>query len=228
MIPTVLCINQESFSVASKQYRRAFRCCKPGQCQPDDDTSFVWFDFERDSLLIDYNLAVELWSSREDQLANRINPLLYTSVRWFPDDEVKRIRNLAWYMDRYRVPRDEYIWKLFTGLKKWYVITELMGSGNILEPRSIQSSEASLRKVAKYHLTPSYDLSFWDVRGEEHLEVKTCIESLDKAKMACRPMLGPRILPRYACISSVRFKMALRFCSDASSLQKNTSSLNNV
>lgn len=47
------------------------------------------------------------------------------------------------------------------------------------------------------------------MRGEEHLEVKACIELFDKAKMAYRPMLGPRILPRYACISSVRFMMAL-------------------
>ncbi|TEY65454.1 hypothetical protein BOTCAL_0140g00190 [Botryotinia calthae] len=197
-IPTVLRINQEPFSVASKQYRRAFRCCKPGQDQPDEDTSYVWFDFERDFLLIDYNIT----------------------VRWFPDDEVKRIRNLAWYMNPLHFVNNEAIWNLFTGLRKWLLVTELMGSGNILKPRNIPSSKASLLKIAKYHLTPSYDLSFWDVRGKEYLEVKACIELFDKAKMAHRPMLGPQSLPRYARSFSARFMKAWRFYINRSPLDK--------
>ncbi|TGO29818.1 hypothetical protein BPAE_0010g00010 [Botrytis paeoniae] len=40
-IPAILRVNHESFSISSKHYRRAFRCCKPGQDQPYEDTSYI-------------------------------------------------------------------------------------------------------------------------------------------------------------------------------------------
>ncbi|KAF5874162.1 uncharacterized protein Bfra_004169 [Botrytis fragariae] len=217
-IPEILRVNHESFSVASKQYHRAFRCCKPGQDQPDEDTSYVWFDFERDFLLIDYDMAGELWPSSEDWLAISTNPLRYSSVRWFPDYEVKRIRNLAWYTKPSYVTEDEHIWRLFTGLRKWFLVQELMGSGIVLEPRNIHSSEDSIRKIRQYHLMPSYDLSFWDVCGEEDVNFGACMRLFDIAKKAYRPMLGPRELLRHPSTPSMRVRQALEFCMNRSHL----------
>ncbi|TGO09564.1 hypothetical protein BTUL_0161g00170 [Botrytis tulipae] len=114
----------------------------------------------------------ELWPSPEDWLANGTNPLRCTSVRWIPDDNVKRIRNLAWYTNPSYVAQDEHIWSFFTGLRQWFLVQELMGSENVLEPRKISNSKPSLRKIAEHNLTPSYDLSFWDVWGEEHVDIK--------------------------------------------------------
>ncbi|KAF7884051.1 uncharacterized protein EAF01_011474 [Botrytis porri] len=209
-IPAILRVNHESFSVASQIYRRAFRCSKPGQDKPDEDTSYVWFDFERDFLLIDYNMTGQLWASPEDQLANSTNPLLYTTVRWIPDDDVKRIRNLAWYSNPSHIAQNEHIWKLFTELEKWYMVTELMGSGNVVEPRNIRSSVTSLRKIAEYNLTPSYDLSFSSVWGEEHVDVQACIRLFERAKMAHRPMLGPRKLPFDSNIPLKQLRRAMK------------------
>ncbi|THV49245.1 hypothetical protein BGAL_0205g00230 [Botrytis galanthina] len=220
-IPAILHVNHESLSVASKRYRRAFRCCKPGQDKPDEDTSYVWFDFERDFLLIDYNMTGELWASPEDRLDNSTNPLLYTTVRWIPDDDVKRIRNLAWYINLSYVAQDEHIWRFFTGLRQWFLVEELMGSENVLEPRKICSSKASLRKIAQHNLTPSYNLSFWDVWGEEHIDIQVCVGLFEIAKMAHRPLLGPRELPRCSIVSSLRMRKALRFCIDVLWLTNN-------
>ncbi|TGO57999.1 hypothetical protein BOTNAR_0189g00010 [Botryotinia narcissicola] len=186
-IPAILRVNSESLSVASKHYRRAFRSCQPGQDQPDKDTSYVWFDFERDFLLIDYNMTGELWASPEDRLANSTNPLLYTTVRWIPDDDVKRIKNLAWYTNPSFVAQNEHIWSFFTGLRQWFLVQELMGSENVLEPRKISNSKPSLRKIAKHNLTPSYDLSFWDAWGEEHVDIKN-------HKKATLPQVDNRVM----------------------------------
>ncbi|KAF7936582.1 uncharacterized protein EAE97_007948 [Botrytis byssoidea] len=194
-IPAILRVNSESLFVASKHYRRAFRCCQPGQDQPDKDTSYVWFDFERDFLLIDYNMTGELWASPEDRLANSANPLLYTTVRWIPDDDVKRIRNLAWYRNPSQSTDFDFIWRLFTGLKKWFLVQELMGSGNILQLRHVENSEASIRRATKYNLVRSYDLSFCDVKGADHVDVQECIRLFDTAKMSYGPLLGPLELP---------------------------------
>ncbi|KAF7880011.1 uncharacterized protein EAF02_007648 [Botrytis sinoallii] len=194
-IPTILHINHESFSVASKQYHRAFRCCKPGQDKPDKDVSYVWFDFERDFLLIDYTMAGELWPSSEDWSATSTNPLRYTSVA-----------------------EDEHIWRLFTGLRQWFLVQELMGCGNVLEPRSVHNSKPSIRKIEQYHLAPSYDLSFWDVSGEEDVNFELCMRLFDIAKKAPQPTLEPRELLRYPSTTSRRIRQALEFSINRSHL----------
>ncbi|TGO46600.1 hypothetical protein BCON_0316g00110 [Botryotinia convoluta] len=142
-IPAIPRVNHESFPVASKHYHRAFSCCNPVQDKPDEDTLYVWFDFERDFLLIDYDTTGQLWPSPEVWLANK-----------------------------------------------------LMGSGNVLQLRHVENSEASIRRATKYSLVPSYDLSFCDVKGADHVDVQDCIRLFDTAKMSYRPMLGPLELPR--------------------------------
>lgn len=213
-IPAILRVNHESLSVASKRYRRAFRCCKPGQDKPDEDTSYVWFDFERDFLLIDRDTTGQLWPpSEDDWLANSTNPLHYSSVRRFPDEDAKRIRNLAWYTKPSYDTEDEHIWRVFTGLRQWFLVQEIMGSGIVLQPRIIICrSQNAIRKIEQYHLTPSYDLFFWDVCGEEDVDFELCMRLFDIAKKAYRPLLGPQEPFRYPSAPSMRIRQALKFC----------------
>ncbi|KAI9645678.1 hypothetical protein NHQ30_006420 [Ciborinia camelliae] len=232
-VPSLLHASHETLGVALKFYKRAFYCCLPGQTISDKYTPYIWFNFERDFLLLDskdyrddlfeWHRPIEMHPMRvpycpgAPPLITHFPPARRTltlsrdhaafrgmSVKWFPDNERRRVRNLAWYDDKFRhtVEIDEILEK-FEGLEKLYLVKEIMGHGEdwhrcYIRGRTRGDKDEDYRDAPGPRFCRSYNLSFWEIPGEENIDVKACFELFRKLGTVERSGLEPRDLPRLA------------------------------
>lgn len=185
-IPNLLHVNKESFAVASKVYRPAFRCCKPGHSEPDEDTPYVWFDFERDFVLLDDQILENFPAVHKTfQSAGS-----YNYEDWFPVDESRCIKNIASYVSLVDHSVQQLL-TFFTGLRRWFEVNEIMGSANTWKESCLRGAPFSDERYHDKDFWPSYNLSFWDVRGEETIEILNSIRLFQQVHESKYPILVP-------------------------------------
>jgi hypothetical protein len=95
--PTILFVNRESFSVASRHYQRAFAC--QNASYPAPGFAQTWFDFSRDLLFIDEDSFTQRHStySPDDPDPDRLEEGIVRGMNDICRRDIERVRNLALY-----------------------------------------------------------------------------------------------------------------------------------